>query len=86
MGVGGDSAVQPHSVGGRRDTHTHTHRGTHTGTHTRMLRLSFSDLPLIIGDRMITYFFFFCVWGIIFGNYYRKLYSIIAGKLIAVMS
>ena len=33
-----------------------------------------------IGDKTITYrffFFFFYVWGIIFGNYYRKLYSII---------
>ena len=40
-GCGGDSAVQPHSVGGvqggdRRDTHTHTHRGTHTGTYTNL--------------------------------------------------
>ena len=36
---GGDSAVQPHSMGGvmgrgRRDTHTHTHTGTHTHTDT----------------------------------------------------
>ena len=43
---GGDSAVQPHSMGGvmggeRRDTNTHTHtqehtyRNTHTHTHTQ---------------------------------------------------
>ena len=38
-GVGGDSAVQSHSMGGvggeRRDTYTHTHRNTHTHTHTQ---------------------------------------------------
>ena len=55
-GVGRDPAVQPHSMGGvgggRRGTHTHTctrihtHTGTHTGTYTRMLHLTFSDLPL----------------------------------------
>ena len=49
-GVGWDSAVQPHSMGGargeRRDTHTHTQTHTHTGTYTRMLHLPFSDLPL----------------------------------------
>ena len=37
-GCGGDSAVQPHSMGGvrgeRRDTHTHTHTQEHTHTHT----------------------------------------------------
>ena len=41
-GCEGDSAVQPHSMGGvggeRRDTHTHT--GTRTGTYTLMLHLS----------------------------------------------
>ena len=51
-GCGGDSAVQPHSMGGvqggRGGTHTHTHTHTeeHTGTYTRMLHLPFSDLPL----------------------------------------
>ena len=38
-GCGGDSAVQPHSMGGRggerRDTQTHTHTHTHTRTQER---------------------------------------------------
>ena len=48
-GCGGDSAVQPQSMGGVRrgeEGHTHTHTHTHTGTYTRMLHLPFSDLPL----------------------------------------
>ena len=59
-GCGGDSAVQPHSMGGVRGgkggthththtqehTHTHTQEHTHTGTYTRMLHLPLSDLPL----------------------------------------
>ena len=54
---GGNSAVQPHSMGGviggrrgtddaQRDTHTHTEEHTHTGAYTQMLYLPFSDLPL----------------------------------------
>ena len=45
MGVGGDSAVQSHSMGGVRGR-AEGHTGTHTGTYTRMLHLPFSDLPL----------------------------------------
>ena len=45
-GFGGNSALQPHSMGevmgGRRGTRT----GTHTGTYTQMLHLPLSDLPL----------------------------------------
>ena len=50
-GCGGNSAVQPHSMGGvmggRRGTHTgtHTHTDTHRGTYKQMLHLPFSDLP-----------------------------------------
>ena len=55
-GCGGDSAVQPHSMGGfrggeRRDTHTHTQE--HTQERTR--ECCFSDLPLkkcLIGGRI----------------------------------
>ena len=50
MGVGGDSAVQSHSMGGVRGraeghtgTHTHTHTGTHAGTYTRMLHIRMSS-------------------------------------------
>ena len=48
MGVGGDSTVQSHSMGGvrgRAEGHTQEHTHTHTGTYTRMLHLPFSDLP-----------------------------------------
>ena len=45
MGVGGESAVQSHSMGGVRGGEE-GHTGTHTGTYTRMLHLPFSDLPL----------------------------------------
>ena len=41
-GCGGDSAVQPHSMGGVEGARG----GTHTGTYTQMLHLPFSDLPL----------------------------------------
>ena len=59
-GRGGDSAVQPHSVGGvsgrrggtHRNTHTHTHTQEHTHTHTRMLHLPFSDLSLKKSPRL----------------------------------
>ena len=50
MGVGGDSAVQPHSMGEvmggeTRDTHTGTH--THTQERTRKCRTyPLADLPL----------------------------------------
>ena len=52
-GCGGDSALQPHSMGevrgGRGGTRTHTHTGTHTHTEERamrMLHLPLSDLPI----------------------------------------
>ena len=45
---GGNSVVQPHSMGrvmgGGDEGHTQEH--THTGTYMRMLHLPFSDLPL----------------------------------------
>ena len=45
-GCGGNSAVQPHSMGGVMGGRQGTHTGTHTGTYTQMLHLHFSDLPL----------------------------------------
>ena len=45
-----------------------------------------SKVPL--GTKLLhtVFFFFFSFWGIIFGNYYWKLYSMIfLGKLITVM-
>ena len=45
-GCGGDSAVQPHSMGGFKGERGGTHIGTRTGTYTQMLHLPFSDLPL----------------------------------------
>ena len=44
--VGGNSAFQPHSMGGVRGGRGGTHTGTRTGTYTQMLHLPFSDLPL----------------------------------------
>ena len=43
---GGNSTVQPHSMGGVMGGRRGTHTGTHTGTYTQMLHLPFSDLPL----------------------------------------
>ena len=45
-GCGGNSVVQPHSMGGVMGGTWGTHSGTHTGTYMRMLHLPFSDLPL----------------------------------------
>ena len=45
-GVGGDFAVQSHSMGGVRGrAEGHAQEHPHTGTYTRMLHLPFSDLP-----------------------------------------
>ena len=60
-GVRGDSAVQPHSMGGVVGERGGTHTGTLTGTYTRMLHLPFSDLPLkkcLIGTAIYPLFLF----------------------------